>query len=120
MSLTALAAMAARQGFWGSLLGVPAQRERFSLDELRHLHETLEQQTAVTDENRQLLIETLRSLAELMIWGDQHEPSFFEYFAEHNVLQHFARFLRRSSNSQGEVAVQACVVLAAQPAASPH
>ena len=100
--------MAGRQGFWGALLGLPTapSRDRFSLEELRHLHDTLQQQTAVTDDNRQLLIETLRSLAELMIWGDQHEPGFFEYFAEHNVLQHFARFLKRSSNTQGEVAVQ--------------
>jgi len=33
----------------------------------------------VTDERNQVLIvETLRSIAELLIWGDQHETKFFE------------------------------------------
>ena len=99
--------MAGRQGFWGALLGLPAAqaRDRFSLDELRRLHGALQQEAAVGEDNRRLLIETLRALAELMIWGDQHEPTFFEYFAEHNVLQQFSRLLRGDS-TQGEVAVQ--------------
>lgn len=24
------------------------------------------------------LVETIRSMAELLIWGDQHDPAFFE------------------------------------------
>ena len=99
--------MAGRQGFWGNLLGLPAvQRDRFSREELRYLHETLQQQPSVTANNKQLIIETLRSMAELLIWGDQHEPSFFDYFAEHNMLQHFTRIIQSSSSSQSEVAIQ--------------
>ena len=99
--------MAFRQNFLSSLLGGgQAVRERFSLEELRHLDQVLGQNTSVTDSNRQLLIETLRSLAETMIWGDQHEPSFFEYFAEHNIVQHFVRLVQNSSSTQGEFVVQ--------------
>ena len=36
----------------------------------------------VTEQNRDTLVETLRSIAELMIWGDQHDPKFFEFFLE--------------------------------------
>ena len=98
--------MAFRQGFLSSLLGgVQPARHRFSLEELKHLNEVLSHNTSVTDSNSLLLIETLRSLAEVMIWGDQHEPSFFEYFAEHNVVQHFVRLIQHS-NKNGDFVVQ--------------
>ena len=98
--------MSAKTGFWGSLLGYAPPRERFSLEELRHLHDTLIRNAVVTDSNRDVVVETLRSIAELMIWGDQHEPGFFDYFAENNVLQHFTQFLQKRSNRRGDVAVQ--------------
>lgn len=98
--------MAQRSGWLGSLLGYAPPRERFSLEELKYLHDTLIRNRVVTDANRDLVVETLRSIAELMIWGDQHEPRFFDYFAENNVLQHFTQFLQKRSNRRGDVAVQ--------------
>ena len=76
------------------------------MEELKHLHDTLIRNAVVTDSNRDVVVETLRSIAELMIWGDQHEPRFFDYFAENNVLQHFTQFLQKRSNRRGDVAVQ--------------
>ena len=32
----------------------------------------------IDESNQMLIIETLRSIAELLIWGDQHETRFFE------------------------------------------
>ncbi|KAK9796324.1 hypothetical protein WJX73_003927 [Symbiochloris irregularis] len=99
--------MAQRGGFWGALLGYsPPPRDRFSVEELRHLHDTLIRNANVTDANRDVVVETLRSIAELMIWGDQHEPRFFDYFAENNVLQHFTQFLQKKANRRGDVAQQ--------------
>ena len=46
--------------------------------------------------------------AELMIWGDQHDPAYFDYFAENNLLHHFAQFLQQRDNRQGDVAKQVC------------
>ena len=60
----------------------------------------------VTDANRDALVEALRSIAELMIWGDQHEPRFLAYFLENNLLQHFVRILQQRSNRQGDMAKQ--------------
>jgi Uncharacterised conserved protein len=59
-----------------------------------------------TDSNRQLVVETLRSLAELMIWGDQHDTRFFDFFAEKHLLSHFNRILRQPANRRGEVPQQ--------------
>lgn len=75
--------------FWRS-------RERFSLDELKYLNEQLQRATVINDSNKDYVIETLRSMAELLIWGDQHDPSFFEFFMEKQVMAHFIRILKNS------------------------
>jgi protein CLEC16A len=93
-------------GFWASLFGAPVPRERFSLEELHHLHDLLLRNPVVTDGNRELVVETLRSIAELMIWGDQHEPRFFDFFLEKGVLGHFNKILLQRANRRGEVAKQ--------------
>ena len=32
-----------------------------------------------------VLVETFRAMAELLTWGDQHEPAIFDYFVEKRV-----------------------------------
>ena len=32
-----------------------------------------------------VLVETFRAMAELLTWGDQHEPAIFEFFVENRV-----------------------------------
>ncbi|KAK9820557.1 hypothetical protein WJX72_011634 [[Myrmecia] bisecta] len=98
--------MAKRQTFWNTLLGYSAPRERFSLEELQYLRDVLVRNPVVTDANRETVVETLRSIAELMIWGDQHEPRFFDYFLEKNVLSHFHQILEQRANRRGDVAKQ--------------
>ena len=72
----------------------------------RALHEVLERHPTVHEGNRDVVVEALRSIAELMIWGDQHDPSFFDFFAEHQSLAHFHRILAQPDNRSGDVAVQ--------------
>lgn len=102
--------MSRRTGSWlgGLLLGNSEEQEfdRFSIEHLRHLREVLIRNPVVTDANRDAIVETLRSIAELMVWGDQHEPKFLDYFLENNILQHFTHILQQRSNRRGEVAVQ--------------
>ena len=111
-------------GFWSNLLGYQAPREKFSLEQLQHLHETLRSNAVVTDQNRDSVVEALRASAELMIWGDQHDPRFFEFFLENNLMRHFTQFLQKAANRRGEVAKQVpfsqrqsdwCVVYVAAP-----
>lgn len=99
--------MSKRQpGFWSSFLGLPATREKLSLEELQHLHEVLKSTTVVTDQNRDAVVEALRAIAELIIWGDQHDPRYFDYFLENNLMGHFSHLLEKPSNRKGEVAKQ--------------
>ena len=49
------------------------------MENLRYLCTILEKHEKVNDKNKQLVIETLRQIAELMIWGDQNNEAFFLY-----------------------------------------
>ena len=92
--------------FWS---GPAPEHDRFTLEELKRLHAVLCDNALITDNNRDLVVETLRSLAELMIWGDQHEPKFFDFFAEKHLLGHFNRILLQPENRHGEIPRQVCI-----------
>ncbi|KAG5378119.1 hypothetical protein IGI04_025961 [Brassica rapa subsp. trilocularis] len=71
-------------------------RDRFSLVELRHLTDQLRKFQIVNDTNKDFVVEALRSIAEILTYGDQHDPSFFEFFMEKQVMAEFVRILRVS------------------------
>ncbi|XP_068463902.1 protein TRANSPARENT TESTA 9-like isoform X2 [Phaseolus vulgaris] len=73
--------------FWRS-------RDRFSLDQLRYLTEQLTKVQIINEVNKGFVIEALRSIAELITYGDQHDPSFFEFFMEKQVMGEFLRVLK--------------------------
>lgn len=75
--------------FWKS-------RDRFSVDELRYLTEQLAKVQIVNEVNKDFVIEALRSIAELITYGDQHDSSFFEFFMEKQVMGEFVRILKIS------------------------
>lgn len=53
--------------------------------------------TTVTDHNRNLLVETIRSITEILIWGDQNDSSVFDFFLEKNMFAFFLNILRQKS-----------------------
>ncbi|KFK40296.1 hypothetical protein AALP_AA3G356800 [Arabis alpina] len=71
-------------------------RDRFSLGELRYLTEQLRKIQIVNDTNKDLVVEALRSIAEILTYGDQHDPLFFEFFMEKQIMGEFVRILRVS------------------------
>ncbi|KAE9464236.1 hypothetical protein C3L33_03866, partial [Rhododendron williamsianum] len=72
--------------FWRS-------RDRFSLDELRYLTDQLMKVQVVNEVNKDFVIEALRSIAELITYGDQHDSAFFEYFMEKQVMGEFVHYM---------------------------
>ncbi|CAH9147990.1 unnamed protein product [Cuscuta epithymum] len=77
--------------FWRS-------RNRFSLDEFRYLTDHLMKVQIVNEANTDFVIEALRSIAELITYGDQHDVAFFEFFMERQVMGEFVRILKISRN----------------------
>ena len=54
------------------------------------------------------LVDTLRSIAEILIWGDQNDTQVFEYFLEQNIFAHFLNvlYLDLDKTYQIEISVQ--------------
>ena len=44
----------------------------------RYQYQVLSRNTVVTEANKNLLVETFRSIAEILIWGDQNDSRVFE------------------------------------------
>mmetsp|Transcript_437 Transcript_437/g.749 ORF Transcript_437/g.749 Transcript_437/m.749 type:complete len:883 (+) Transcript_437:92-2740(+) len=80
------------------LFGRP--REKFSLENLQYLYGILVKNALVTDSNREVVVETVRAISELLIWGDQHNPIFFEFFLEKNILMQFARYVAQQGSGK--------------------
>ena len=76
-----------------SLFG--ARRDRFTLANLRRLTDVLRVTPAsgFSRHTASQVVETFREIAELMIYGDQHDPSFFDAFIEQRVMAHFTKFI---------------------------
>ncbi|XP_037944343.1 protein CLEC16A homolog [Teleopsis dalmanni] len=81
-------------------------RNRLSLDHLKYLYGILEKNTTVSESNRSLLVESLRCIAEILIWGDQHDSSVFDFFLEKNMLLYFLNIMRQKSGGSSFVCVQ--------------
>ncbi|XP_041763747.1 protein CLEC16A homolog isoform X1 [Anopheles merus] len=81
-------------------------KNRLSLDHLKYLYSVLERNTTVSESNRGLLVESLRSIAEILIWGDQNDSSVFDFFLEKNMLSYFLHIMRQKSGGSSFVCVQ--------------
>jgi protein CLEC16A len=60
--------------------------ERFSLDNLKKLYANLARNPVINEANQSVIVETLRNIAEHIVWGDQNDPTIFEFFMEKNIL----------------------------------
>ncbi|KAJ0041668.1 hypothetical protein NL108_008801 [Boleophthalmus pectinirostris] len=80
-----------------SWVGQGRARNVHSLDQLKYLYHVLTKNTTVTDHNRNLLVETIRSITENLIWGDQNDSSVFDFFLEKNMFAFFLNILRQKS-----------------------
>ncbi|XP_055636135.1 protein CLEC16A homolog [Toxorhynchites rutilus septentrionalis] len=81
-------------------------KNRLSLDHLKYLYSVLERNTTVSENNRGLLVESLRCIAEILIWGDQNDSSVFDFFLEKNMLSYFLHIMRQKSGGSSFVCVQ--------------
>ncbi|EDV93494.1 protein CLEC16A homolog [Drosophila grimshawi] len=93
-----------RSWFGGPWGGRP--KNRLSLEHLKYLYSILEKNTTVSESNRGLLVESLRCIAEILIWGDQHDTLVFDFFLEKNMLAYFLHIMRQKSGGSSYVCVQ--------------
>ncbi|XP_067938113.1 protein CLEC16A-like [Watersipora subatra] len=95
--------------FKKSFFGSSKPKNALSLENLKYLYNVLVRHQTVTESNRALLVETLRSITEIVIWGDQNDSTIFDYFLEKNMLGFFTQYLSQKSGQF--IAVQALQTL---------
>ncbi|CAF1141243.1 unnamed protein product [Didymodactylos carnosus] len=77
------------------LFGAVRPKNQHSLENLKYLCNLLQRNQTVSDSNRDLLIETLRCISEILIWGDQNDSSVFDFFLEKGMLNYFLSYMRQ-------------------------
>lgn len=80
-----------QKNWWNEVLWKP--KKSLSLEQLKFQHQVLIRNPVVTDNNKKLLVETFRSIAEILIWGDQNDSRVFDYFLEKNMQTFFLKTL---------------------------
>lgn len=68
-----------------------------SLDYLKYLQGVLTKNEKVTENNKKILVEALRAIAEILIWGDQNDASVFDFFLERQMLLHFLKIMEQGN-----------------------
>eukprot|EP01133_Synstelium_polycarpum_P006690 gene6690-7780_t len=73
-------------------------KNKYSLENLKYLYGTLVKNPIITPQNSSVVVETLRQIAEVLIWGDQNNNSLFEFFLEKNLLGFFVSILEQKTS----------------------
>ncbi|XP_028173804.1 protein CLEC16A homolog [Ostrinia furnacalis] len=92
------------RSWFGAAWGRP--KNPHSLERLKYLHNILCKNTTVSESNRGTLVESLRCIAEILIWGDQNDSSVFDFFLEKNMLSYFLKIMRQKCGGSSYVCVQ--------------
>ncbi|KAK0584010.1 hypothetical protein LWI29_006418 [Acer saccharum] len=76
--------------------------DRFSLQHFKYMINELRQIKVVDKHNRELVIDLLQSIVEIVTYGDRQDPLIFECFMECQVLAEFVRVLKISRKAKIE------------------
>ncbi|KAK2655428.1 hypothetical protein Ddye_008480 [Dipteronia dyeriana] len=76
--------------------------DRFSLQHFTYVINELRQIKVVDKHNRELVIDLLQSIVEIVTYGDRQDPLIFECFMECQVLAEFVRVLKISRKAKIE------------------
>ncbi|XP_057741494.1 protein TRANSPARENT TESTA 9-like isoform X2 [Arachis stenosperma] len=83
------------RSFWRSV-------DRFSVLHFRSVIDELKQIKVVNMRNRELVLDLLQSVVEIITYGDKHDPSILECFMDRQVVAEFVRMLDIGENSRIE------------------
>ncbi|KAL7078231.1 hypothetical protein ACQ4LE_002404 [Meloidogyne hapla] len=70
-----------------------------SLEYLRYLQGVLVKNEKITDGNSALVIEAMRAITEILIWGDQNDATVFDFFLERQMFSHFLQIMQQADTS---------------------
>ncbi|XP_047165391.1 protein TRANSPARENT TESTA 9-like isoform X2 [Vigna umbellata] len=74
--------------------------DRFSVQNFQHVINELRMINVVDKSNRELVMDLLQSVVEIVMYGDRQDPQIFECFMERQVLADFVHILKISEDSK--------------------
>ncbi|XP_052731154.1 protein TRANSPARENT TESTA 9-like isoform X3 [Vigna angularis] len=74
--------------------------DRFSVQNFQHVINELRMINVVDKSNRELVMDLLQSVVEIVMYGDRQDPQIFECFMERQVLEDFVHILKISEDSK--------------------
>ncbi|CAI2185247.1 9213_t:CDS:10 [Funneliformis geosporum] len=84
-------------GFFGGLFDRAPKIEKYSPENLRNLSDLLyERSRSGNDES---VVDVLKELTQVLVWGDQHKPTILEYFFENNIHYDILSILEETNSS---------------------
>ncbi|ESR43324.1 hypothetical protein CICLE_v10011126mg [Citrus x clementina] len=94
--------------------------DRFSLQHFKYVINELRKIKVVDQHNRELVIDLLQTIVEIVTYGDRQDPFIFECFMEYQVLAEFVRILKISGNSKIEAPLLQYLSIMIQNMGSEH
>lgn len=76
------------------------------MPELRKLHKQLVENKRVTDANQSMVVEILRVIAEMVVYGDNKSEMLFDFFCEKNMLSLFLEIMKTPGGCPSAVHIQ--------------
>ncbi|KER28824.1 hypothetical protein T265_04431 [Opisthorchis viverrini] len=67
-----------------------------SLEYLKYLYSVIQKNPTVTEQNSETIVEVVRLVAEILIWGDQNDSTVMDFFLEKNVLEYFLKYVKQN------------------------
>lgn len=86
--------------------------EFFSPEALRVSLRKLSWKFLASERNKLNLVNTIKSVTEVLVWGDQHNPEIFAVFLKEQGLRRLLKLLQKKCNRRGPIAVQVLQTLA--------
>ena len=88
------------------LFAVANDAERFSIQNLRKLHQQLVANKSVNKDNENIVIEILRLSSEMVVYGDNNSELLFDFFCEKNMMSLFLEIMWTEGGCPVKVHVQ--------------
>ncbi|KAJ4705378.1 Protein CLEC16A like [Melia azedarach] len=102
---------------WGSLW---RSIDRFSVQHFKYVINELRQIKVVDMNNRELVVDLLQSIVEIVTYGDRQDPVIFDCFMEYQVLAEFVRVLKIGRTSKIEAPLLQYLSIMIQNMGSEH
>ncbi|XP_055586075.1 protein CLEC16A homolog [Uranotaenia lowii] len=78
-------------------------KNHLSLSKLKHHYSVLKGKKITSEKKRSKIIESLRSIGEIVVWGDQNDPEISDYFLENKILPFLLQLMLQIGGNPAEL-----------------